>query len=73
MAQRSKRQFILDEKGEYPDHMTSGELCRFLHIDPRTLRSWRKKGLAPDQMSTRGWSLWSPTQQQQLLTREARL
>jgi DNA-binding transcriptional MerR regulator len=73
MAQRTRRQLIQDEKGDTPDHMTSGELCRFLHIDPRTLRSWRKKGLQPDRLSPRGWSLWSPEQQRELLTQEARL
>jgi len=68
---RSLKQWIAEEKGPYQDHMTSGELCIYLNINPRTLREWKKKPWfpPPEVITAKGWGLWSPDQQTALLRR----
>lgn len=60
---------IKSEKGKYTDHLTTGELARFLGVALRTVHRWEASGKLPKpaQTTNLGWKLYSPTQVTEIL------
>jgi hypothetical protein len=57
---------VQEEKGEFQDHMTLGELTRYLRISESAMKRLATRH-PPARRSARGWGLWSPEQQTELL------
>lgn len=71
---RSRREQVLEEKGDLRNHSLSGEFRRTLGVSEATWKRLRKNGTIPDPVAytTSGWGLWSPEQVTEAIRKRVR-
>ena len=73
MSQRTRAEWVAEEKGVHSQHSTSREFALLLGIDESTFKRWvqAEKVPAPDAVTPSGWRLWSPEQVQEAIRKRA--
>lgn len=70
---RTRAEWVAEEKGEFKHHVTMIEFARVLGVDENTFKRQVKSGKIPaaDSRSASGWRLWSPEQVTRVLRKRA--